>query len=116
MNAQDILKKNETAVMIFTDGRGLNINKNGDGTSGVWKIGQNAKVDKVIIYFRNREKNTNEIYLGDFVQLLPSTEKDYLDRKVVEFTNMNFAGLTDSNWNEFTNTRRGAVSPIKYIR
>jgi hypothetical protein len=116
MKAKETLKNNETAIIIFTDGRGLTINEDGTSESGVWIINKNASADKVIVYFRNKEKNTNEIYLGNFIQLLPSTEKGYENRFVVEFGDVNFVGTTDSNWNEFTDTKRGAVSPIKYIR
>lgn len=102
--------------MIFTDGRGLKINKDGTGKSGVWKINKNISVEKVIIYLRNQSKNVNEIYLGDFIQLLPSDEKELPNRSVVEFRDMEFVGETNSNWNEFTETRRGATNPIRYIR
>jgi hypothetical protein len=116
IKARESLKNNETAIIIFTDGRGLEIDDSGSGTSGVWVIGKNAFADKVIIYKRDKGKKTNKIYRGNFVQLLPSNEKDYENRFVVEFDSMEYLGETNSNWNEFTETKRGAVSPIKYIR
>lgn len=116
MKAKEVLKGNETAIVIFTDGRGLKINDNGSGISGVWRINKNASPDRVIIYKRGADKNINEIYVGNFIQMLPSTEKEYEKRSVVEFDSMEYIGRTDTNWNEFTDTRRGAVSPIKYIR
>ncbi|HEX9963305.1 MAG TPA: hypothetical protein VGB00_20405 [Pyrinomonadaceae bacterium] len=116
MKATELLKNNETAIMIFTDGRGLKINKDETGKSGVWKINKNISVEKVIIYFRDKSRNVNEIYRGDFIQLLPSDEKELPNRSVVEFNNMKFAGTTTSNWNEFTETRRGMTNPIRYTR
>lgn len=116
MKAKEILKNNETAVMIFTDGRNLTINKDGSGKSGVWVINKSLSVEKVIVYFRNKLRNVNEIYIGNFVGLSPSEELGYENRHIVEFNKMNFAGMTKENWNGFTYTKQGAVSPIKYIR
>ncbi len=116
MKAKEMVDLGHTAMMIFTDGRNLIINNDGTGSSGVWRINKNSTPDKVIVYFRNREKDQNEIYIGDFVQLLPSTEKAYPNRFVVEFVDMKFKGFTDLNWNEFTGTSQGAVSPVKYIK
>lgn len=116
MKAKEIINSNETAIMIFTDGRNLNINNDETGTSGVWRINKKTTVDKVVVYCRNKTLNKNEIYLGDFTRLLPSNEKDLPNRSVVQFTGMKFVGYTGSNWNEFTNTKQGSVSPIKYIR
>ena len=116
MKAKEIIKNKETAVMIFTDGKNLEINSDGKGKSGVWRINKNASVEKVLIYFRNKSKNVNEIYLGNFIQLIPSTEKDYANRFAVKFDDMKFVGFTKLNWNEFTDTKQGAVSPVKYIR
>lgn len=116
MKAKDVLKTGETAMMIFTDGRNLTITPDGRGTSGVWRINKNIAPDRVIVYFRNGDRQKNEIYLGDFVQLLPSTEKAYPNRSVVEFMNMKSVGFTDSNWNEFTDTKRGSIAPVKYIK
>lgn len=114
MKANDIVKTNETAMMIFTDGRNLTMKEDGTGSSGVWRINRNAAPDKVIVYHRNG--NRNEIYLGDFVQLSPSNEIRFPGRLVVEFVNLEFVGTTALNWNEFTDTKHGSVSPVKYIR
>ena len=85
MKAKEIVKNSETAIMIFTDGRGLTLNKDGTGKSGVWKINKKNSVEKVIIYFRNLSKNVNEIYLGDFIQLMPSQEKIM---RIVQLSNL----------------------------
>lgn len=116
MKAKDLLKNNETVLAVFTDGRNLEINKGGKSLSGVWKISSSLDVDKIIIYRRNKEKAVNEIFIGDFNNLLPSRIKGLENRFVIEFTNTEFAGETIENWNGFTDTKRGAVSPTKYIR
>jgi|SRR5215203_146203 len=116
MKAKDLLKDNETALAIFTDGRNLKINEGGTSTSGVWRISRNLDVDKIIIYQRNKAKNVNEIYIGDFNNLLPSNEKGLEHRFVVEFNNTEFLGDTTENWNGFTNTKRGFAYPTKKIK
>lgn len=45
VKAKDILKNNETAVMIFTDGRNLEISENGHSKSGVWVINKYVCVE-----------------------------------------------------------------------
>lgn len=116
MKAREILQPDERAVAIFTDGRNLEINPDGTGKSGVWVMAKDLTVDSVIIYFRNKPKNVNEIYLGTFSNLSPSMIKDLENRFVVEFTGTKFIGFTNENWNEFTETNRGANNPIKYIK
>jgi hypothetical protein len=116
MKANEIIEDNKTAVMIFTDGLNLEINRDGSGKSGVWVISPKAEVDKVIVYFRNKTRNINEIYVGDFSGLTPSQIKGYENRLTINFNNMKFAGFTRANWNQFTGTKRGSVSPIKYLR
>lgn len=115
MKAKDIIEDNETALAIFTDGRNLKINVGGKSISGVWRISNNLDVDKIIIYFRNKEKAINEIYIGDFNNLLPSNEKGLEYRFAVEFINTKFVGQTMENWNGFTETKRGSVNPTKKI-
>lgn len=116
MKAKNTLSKNETAVMIFTDGRNLVINDDGTGESGVWVVKKDLFVDKVIIYLRNKSKNSNEIFVGDFRHLEKSNLKGYERRFRILFNNLEYKGTTDENWNGFTETKRGAVSPIKYIK
>lgn len=116
MKAKQTLRNNESAIMIFTDGRNLTLNENGTSESGVWRINKNLYVDKVIVYFRDKSKNTNKIYVGDYAGLIPSKVKGLEHRFAVEFNNTEFAGETHENWNGFTDTKQGAVSPIKYVR
>lgn len=114
MKAKDLVKPKETAIIIMTDGRGLALKTGGLSTSGVWKIAATIKVDKVIIYYRNNGRNA--VYVGNFVQLLPSNEKNLPDRKVVQFSDCEFLEYTDSMWYEFIGAKPGAANPIKYIR
>ncbi len=116
MKAKETLKNDESAIMIFTDGRNLTLNKNGTSASGVWRINKNLSVDKVIVYFRDKSENINKIYVGDYAGIIPSEVRGLEHRFAVEFNNIVFVGETDENWNGFTDTKQGAVSPIKYVR
>jgi len=116
MKSKDLVKKNETAIIIFTDGRDLKMSDNGQGETGVWRIKKNLQVDKVILYKRVLPSDENEVYVGDFVRLSQSKLKEHPKRKVVEFESLKYIGKTEANWLEFTETKQGAVSPIKYIR
>ncbi|MFN2502070.1 MAG: hypothetical protein ABR530_08670 [Pyrinomonadaceae bacterium] len=116
MKAQDLLKKGETAMVIFTDGNNFEINEGGLGRTGHWRIRENAGADKVIIYFRNKVKKENEIFIAEFVRLHHSRDAGFERRFAVEFKNARSLGTTDSNWIEFMGARRGAVSPVKYIK
>lgn len=116
MKAKELLKTGETALVIFTDGRNLQINKGGArSASGVWRVDKNLSVDRVIVYLRNKSKNLNEIYIGDFAGLSPSQVENLENRFVVEFDNAELAGETEENWNGFTNAKRGASLPLRYI-
>lgn len=116
MKAKDIVGGGESAVLIFTDGRNLKINEDGTGHSGNWRVKLDARADKVVVYFRNKLKNVNEIYLGDFVQLIASTEPHLPNRRAFKFTGMKYVGATDANWNQFTGASQGAITPVRYIR
>jgi hypothetical protein len=37
-------------------------------------------------------------------------------RREVKMANLKSLRTTDYNWNEFTETKRGAVNPVKYIK
>ena len=115
MKAKNLLKSGETAIAIFTDGRNLEIKFGGKSISGVWRIDRKLEADKVIIYLRNKEKGINEIYIGDFSGIVPSTVKGLEHRFSVEFTNVEFVGETYENWNGFADTKRGSANPIRKI-
>lgn len=97
MKAKDLLKKNETALAIFTNGLNLELDEGGKSISGVWKINDSLDVDKIIIYLRDKEKVANTIFIGDFNKLLPSKVKGLEHRFAVEFINTKSAGETAEN-------------------
>lgn len=115
MNARDIVKSGESAVLIFTDGRNLCINDDGSGFSGNWRVRRDVSLDKVVVYFRNKFKAINEVYVGDFVQLIASSEFHLPDSRAFKFTGMQYVGSTDANWNQFTGSKQFAITPVRYV-
>lgn len=113
MKAQDVIKHGETAVAIFTRGGRFSLKQDGSGSTGNWVISQNRKTDKVIVYKQDSKRGQNEIYVGVPVEIIDSEEKG---RREVRMADIQLVGTTSNNWNEFTETKPGAVNPIKYIK
>lgn len=112
MIAKNIIEDDESAVVIFTDGRNLKTFDGGFATTGNWVIDNNLAVDRAIIYKRSRAERQAEIYLGTPLDVYPSGE---IRRYVIRLADFSFVGTTDCNWNEFTESKKGATNPIKYI-
>jgi hypothetical protein len=112
MKARDVIKPGETAVVIFTRGGRFTLKQDGSGSTGNWVVSQNRKTDKVIIYKRDSRRGQSEIYVGVPVEIIDSDEEG---RREARMASLELVGTTDSNWNEFTETKQGAVNPVKYI-
>src|SRR5262249_358720 len=70
------------------------------------------RIDKVIIYKRDAVGKNHEIFVGTLVNIINSAEEG---RHQINMADISFVGTTNLNWNEFTETRPGAVNPIKYV-
>ena len=112
MIAKNIIEDDESAIVIFTDGKGLKIFDGGFATTGDWVIDRNLMVDKAIIYKRDREKNLTEVFLGKPMDVFPAKTNR---RFVVRLSDVSFVCTTENNWQEFTESKKGATNPIKYI-
>ncbi len=112
MKATDLLKKGEVALVISTDGRDLEMDSKGFGQSGQWRMNPNHQVHKVIIYKRDKSRNTQEIYVAEHVGV---TEADMPRRFVVSLANIRNVGTTTSTWHEFAEVKKGAQNPIRYV-
>lgn len=113
MKALDVIKRDERAVAIFTRGGRFVHKPDGSGSTGNWVISASPKVDKVIIYKQDLTRGQHEIWVGSLVDVIDSEEEG---RREVKMANLKSVGTTDHNWNEFTETKRGAVNPVKYIK
>src|SRR5437879_73873 len=111
MKARDAIKSGESAVAIFTRGGRFTLNQDGSASTGNWVISKNRPIDKVIIYKHNFGTGQHEVYVGVPIEIIDSDQEG---RRKVRMVNVQLAGTTTDNWNEFTETKPGAVNPIKY--
>ena len=112
MIAKNIIEDDESAIVILTDGTNLKIFDGGFATTGNWIIDKNLSVDKAIIYKRDKTTNRTDVFLGTPFDVFPSeTHRRY----VVRLCDVNYVGTTENDWCEFTESKKGAINPIKYI-
>lgn len=77
-----------------------------DGFSCCWRIAENRKFSKIVIYL----KNNKDIYIGDF------THKEKKDSKYkVCFTNTKKIGNTKLSWHDFVNNGVQMQNAMRYI-
>jgi hypothetical protein len=112
MIAKNIIEDDESAVVISTDGTNFKIFDGGFATIGNWVIDRDLSVDKAIIYKRDKVNNRIEVFLGKPLDVFPSK---MFRRYVVRLFDFSYVGTTEYNWQEFTESKRGATNPIKYI-
>lgn len=113
MIAKNIIEDDESAIVILTDAKGLKIFDGGFAITGDWLIDKNLTVDKAVIYKRDKTTNRTEVFLGKPLDVFPSTKT--FGRYVVRLSDVSFVGTTETNWHEFTESKKGATNPIKYI-
>lgn len=112
MIAKNIIEDDESAIVILTDEKGLKIFDGGFATTGDWLISENLTVDKAIICKRDKLSNRIDVYLGKPLDVFPSKLNK---RFVVRLSDVSFVGTTENKWHEFTESKKGATNPIKYI-
>lgn len=117
MTAFDYIETNYKYIAIFTNldnQRNLEIHRKNldieseEGYSGNWIIAQNRTFQKVLLYVR--ENGQNKIYIADYLD----RENIEANRSRVYFKNLNFVGITNLNWGDFTESK-SSQSPIRYI-
>lgn len=104
-NATSLLKRGESAVVVFTHGKYLNLKRDGSGSTGNWVINKNRQIKKVVIY--ERTKTGNEIYVASPTSITDSRDPG---RSVIQFANLRYFGKTYFNWPEFSGSR----NPVRY--
>ena len=108
-----MLADDDSAIVLLTDGTNLKIFGGGFATIGDWVIDRNLAVDKAIIYKRDKVNNRIEVFLGKPLDVFRSMKT--FGRYVVRLSDVNFVGITENNWCDFTQSKKGATNPIKYI-
>lgn len=116
--AADLLKPDETAIVLFTRGLHLELVSGADGSgwSGYWstKPNRHLPLHKVIIYNRPQEQVPlkADIYVADYVEAAEATEGQWRGKIVVRFRYAAKKGTTDRNWYEFADT---GTFPVRYL-
>ena len=72
-SAYELLQPNEKALVIYTDGRHLTDNGNGTGSTGWWKINHKRKINRVIVYHRKSQDQTDNSF-NSFVRAYQAIE------------------------------------------
>lgn len=109
MKARDLIAENESAIVIFTDGRNFHIERDGSGSTGNWKLDPSREYDTVIIYERDWDGESNQLYLAVPIDVLESSHEG---RYVIQLKNIRSVGTTETNWLEFA---EGGQNPIRYM-
>ena len=109
--ANEILSRNELAILVFTRDDKFHYNSLGSGTTGNWKIDREKldEVEKVIIYLRRPDETINRIFLGNYAGWRNSEEQE---RYIIRFTNLKEVGTTESNWLAFADFGQ---TPIGFV-
>jgi len=111
LNAKDLLKNTESAVVVFTHGDYLQIDPNGSGQSGIWVVNPDNLdyVDSIIIYLRLPNSNINRLLKGTYLRCSPAGVPR---RYYLHFSELKEIGTTPSNWIQFGN---GGQNPVCII-
>jgi hypothetical protein len=119
MTAKNLLKKGETAVVIFTKDIQFFRKPDGTGSSGNWIMNRHRIADRVILYCRKHPRSTADIYLADFVPPTNTTDcygnpvpPNESPRVVVHFAGCSHVGQTRKNWYQFADT---GTNPIRWL-
>ncbi|MEY3555997.1 MAG: HNH endonuclease [Microcystis aeruginosa LL13-03] len=109
VKARDFIKPNEKVVVIFTEGKHFVLHDDNTGSTGQWKIDPNREVDRIILYHRDDENNTNNLYIANHAGAGPADREGRYD---IRLTHVQYIGATSVNWVEFA---EGGQNPIRYL-
>ena|SRR5258708_37736090 len=106
-----LFEPGEIAIVIFTEGAHLQMEPNGTGSSGNWKLSPKRQVDKVIIYRRDQNGTQRHIdlYIADHDGLLGP---DQDSRYVIRMRGITHMGITHENWYDFANV---GTNTVRYL-
>ncbi len=104
--ARDLLSGNETALLIFTDGRNLNLDApDGEAYTAWWIIAEHRTPDKVIICQKHLEHGRMDVYIADYTR---KERRSSDNRFKVFLAHVRHIGTTDTTWAEFAEVAPGA--------
>ncbi len=108
MRARDFIKPGESMIVIYTDGNHLEFGEDNTGISGYWAIAPGRSVDRVLIYQRDKETNTNTLYIANHDGVKPVGE----GRSQIGLAHVQYVGKTELNWLDFA---EGGQNPVRYL-
>lgn len=109
MKARNFVKPDERVIVIFTRGVHLEINSDNTGSTGKWDLNPNHSIDRVIIYRRDDEGDTNLLYIATHSGVEPT---DLEGRYKIHLKHIQYVGVTGENWKEFAEC---GANPIRYF-
>ncbi|HLO89335.1 MAG TPA: HNH endonuclease [Nostocaceae cyanobacterium] len=109
MKARDFLQPGENIIVIFTDGTRFELGNDNTGITGDWTIDPSRLINRVIIYLRDSQENTNKLYIANHNGVEFVQERE---RYKIKLAHVQYVGKTDLNWYEFA---EGSQNPIRYI-
>lgn len=110
MKAHNFINSGESVMVIFTHGDHFELYDDNTGSTGNWTINSRHLVDRVIVYLRNKDINTNTVYIANYASVETTEEAG---RYKIKLAHVQYVGTTHMNWYEFAG---GGANPIRYLR
>jgi hypothetical protein len=107
--ARDVVPRDSAALVVFSRWENLELQPDGTGWTGFWRIDPTKEFDKVILYLRD-EAGVNSVYLADRVSTREAAE---CGRYTIDIVNAKLVATTVSNWREFA---EGGSNPVRYLK
>jgi hypothetical protein len=110
-SAEELLNDGETGLFLFTDGQFFIVNADKTGSSGIWNINPQRKINRVVI-FRWSSDQTGERFVELFAAL-PNGFDGTTGQYTVLLREINCVGKTVRTWEEFVGTQQNPVTSTK---
>ncbi len=101
--ARDFIKPGENILVVFTEGMHFELSDGNTGVTGEWPVDPShaGSVDRVLVYHRNNETNSNDLYIANRVRVDPARRAD---RYNIQLSHVQYIGATSLNWPDFADT------------
>ena len=109
-HATEVLKKGETALVLYTDGSLFEVER-GSGWTGNWRLAVGRAFDRVVIY--KRERADPSLYL--VYTAVPAGTQACMDdpaRRRIKLRDVRCVGYARERWQDFASSGRG---PLRYL-
>jgi hypothetical protein len=110
-SAEELLNDGETGLFLFTDGQFFIVNADKTGSSGIWNINPQRKINRVVIF--QWSSNQAGERCVDLFTALPNGFKGMAGRYTVLLREIICVGKTVRTWEEFVGTQQNPVTSTK---